>query len=182
MSAYEEVVVYAWSRNKGVNGISNPADYNYRIIFNASDDFYFPIGKQFQAVEFGASGMSAITKIRIEPLHNDEDFILLSSMVASKDQIPLDIFKGIKRGLEAEILSRIGYGIDIGTISAATGDTSVTFTTAYDYIQHHMVVLIKDDANSEVHHIDKFIDGKMSFSKLYDGEALLTHTAVRSSM
>jgi hypothetical protein len=80
---------------------------------------------------------------------------------------------GLKTGLELDITTKYPYGLQLGTVTALTGDKSVVLTGTKDYLERFSVIKIKDSTNSEVHQILKTDETVIYFDSLYDGKTIL---------
>ena len=187
LTNYSEVTLHVWSRNfanYGGNYVS-AADFAYKIEFGDGKVYYLPTFSGFQDVTLFIRGTGAITTVKITAVHNSEDYLIISYLVASADEIPVDLFQGIKEQLAAEMLLKYGSyrggvtnkGILLGTLTAAAGASSFYDVNSFALLERYAVIFVDDGANSETHQI-KGTDGQdFSFSGLYDGETFLhAHT------
>ena len=103
---YDEVTFSIWSRRKRGSGVQmkDSADFAYKIGFGGPVDYYIPIPKNgMDDVTISAEGIGAVKKIRITALTGDADCLIISNMVASRDEMPLDIYRGLKDQIQAHI-------------------------------------------------------------------------------
>ena len=166
LNDYEEVVFHFWSRNQKWKG----SRYDLSGNFAYALDFYktnakvarifIPTFERMIDVTMKCAGLGSIDEIRIVCLHDEADYIIVSNMVAVKDELPRDIFEGIKNQLLYDIgklYPRINgildKGILIGTVNASVDDKSIQFQTASKFIEKYAVIKIDDGTNSEVHQI-----------------------------
>lgn len=170
---YDEIVLWVWSRNLSspASNFNKPSDYYYSIDFGGSA-YYIPTRSPLSMVVLSCSGMTGLTRIRITALHNVEDYFLVSSIVAVKEENPYDAYVGLKTALETEIVSRYGNGYQLGTTSATTGDKSINITGSKYFLERYAVIKIKDSVNSEIHQIDRNDETNFYFSSLYDGKTI----------
>lgn len=171
ITGYEEIVLWAWSRNKAGHSFSKSSDYSYKIDFGGTV-FYMPVKSPMTMVVLSCAGMTGLTRIRITALHNDEDYLLISSVVAVKEQNPLDAFIGVQTALRLDIASKYPDGIQLGTTTALTGAKSIALTGIRDFLERYAVIKIKDITNSEVHQIVGNDETNFSFNSLYDGKSI----------
>lgn len=173
---YDELVFSIYSRNKRGNEFIKPADFYYKIdIYSGTGtvtEYYVPTVMNFSDVVIYISGMTTISRIRITALHDDEDYLIISNMLAVKDEIPLDIFTGVKEALEEDIVTAYGDGILIGTTTASAGVSSITVSSE-NFLERYATILIDDGTNSEVHTIGDTADGLHQFLSIYDGATLV---------
>ncbi len=181
LTGYNEVVLHVWSRNKWKlkNNYESSADFNYQIDFGGSA-YMLPTYAGFKPAVLYIKGTGAITQIQITPLYNDEDYIIISNLLAVKDEMPADIFDGLKAQILDElnkIYNNVSNGVQdkgilLGQISSTTGDKSIYLKTGYNWLDKYSTILIDDGANSETHQIDNNDDRKFTFNTLYDGESI----------
>jgi hypothetical protein len=182
LTGYTEIVFHIWSRNLFNDGdvYNKGSDFAYQIDFGDGNVYYLPTFQGFNDVTLYVSGGGPITKINIKALTDDADYLIISNMLAVKDEIPVDIFRGLQEQLKAELLLKYasivggvtGKGILLGTVSAAAGDASIYNLNGYNYLEKYAVILIDDGSNSEIHQIDTNDNRNFSFTTLYDGAAI----------
>lgn len=182
VSDYREIVFHLWSREKKRAGMDYrlSSDFVYKIDFGSGDEFYLPTFSGFTDVTFDISGIDSISRIRITALHDDEDYLIVSNMFAIYDEIPRDIFDGIKDSMEQDIsnfYSKIiggtsGKGIFIGNASGNTGDRLIQINSSLPFAEKYAVILIDDGVNSETHQIGGTDKVDYTFNSMYDGETL----------
>lgn len=174
VTGYTELIFSVWSRNKSGSQFGKASDYSYKIKLATGKEYYFETRSILSEVVIDITGLNTITDIVITSLHNDEDYLVVSDMIAVKDEMPLDIFTAFKSHLESDIAELYPYGLLIGSVSnIAENDNFIDSLGIQDFIARYSVIRIKDGTNSEVHHIISDEDGKYYFSSLYDGETIL---------
>lgn len=174
LTGYEVVVISAWSRNKRSNAYTAEADFSYKLSLATGQEWLMPIWESFTDTTFALEGLAATTKVKITALHNDEDYIILSALVAVKDEYPLDIFRGVKRGLDLAVGGVFGAdGVSAGTASFAAGDEAVTITGARDYLDRYATLRFKDLTHTEDHHVERWDENTARFSSLFDGRKMI---------
>ena len=187
LDSYDEIVFHIWSRNKKNLGSRylDEAEFPYSIEFYKAmvkvGMRYIPTGEGFQNIVVDCSGIGTIDEMRIVCKHSVEDYIILSHMVAVRDEIPRDIFQAIKEQLEydfglkyAKVTGGVAdKGILIGTITGTAGDTSIVFSSPVKFTEKYSVIMIVDLVNSEVHQINENDELEFFFNSTYDGKALL---------
>jgi hypothetical protein len=182
----DEIVMHFWSRNKKFSGSRYflSSDFSYKIIFSfglTDYSFYIPTFNDLVDVSFKIPMQGIITKLTIVCLHDDDDYIILSEMVAVRDEIPRDIFQAVKEQLVYDlndIYGRVsggisGKGILIGTASGTTGDKSLLFNDSVKFIQRYAVIMVDDGINYEKHQLDSNDELEFLFNSNYDGKALI---------
>jgi hypothetical protein len=184
---YNEVVFHVWSRNNGKKGwnYNKSTDFAYKIDFGTGKEYFIPTLETFEDVTFSIKTTTPMTKIKITALTDGEDYLIMSNMLAVRDEIPRDIFQGVKEQIQVE-LNRLYPTIDggvlnkgllLGTFSGTTGEKSIYLKTGFDYIEKYATILIDDGANSEIHQIAKSDNQEFTFSDIYAGKTLLhNHT------
>lgn len=172
ITGYEEIVLWAWSRNKAGSEFNTSADYSYKIDFGGAV-YYMPVKSPMTMVVLSASGMTGLTRIRITALHNEEDYLLLSSIVAVKEENPYDPYVGIKDQLTLAFASKYPNGYQLGKTSVATGAKSIAITGSKKFIERYAVIKIMDGVNSEIHQILGNDENNFSFTSLYSGKTVL---------
>lgn len=171
---YESLVFSIWSREKGVDQhYLKPADFVYKIQIDSTHEYYIPVWSTFADVTIGIEDVTSITQIKITALHSDTDYIVISEMVAEHEEVPYDLLFAFKETLDYMIEQSYPYGINIGTINATTGDTSINFTTRPNYLNRYGVVHIRDGVNSETHQVTDNDAETFNLNDNYDGNAIL---------
>jgi hypothetical protein len=183
LTGYEEIVFHIWSRNQKGKGLDYKlsSDYAYKIEFGTSDIFFIPTFDTFSDVTIDIRGMTNINKIKITALKNIDDYIILSEMVAVKDEFPVDIFRSVKEQLENDLNSlypRINGGIAskgifLGTISGSAGDKEIVFNSTIKIAEKYAVIKIDDGIHSETHQIDRTDELAFVFNSNYSGKTLI---------
>ena len=195
LTGYNELVFHIWSREKQNHGDEYrlASEYAYKIDLQkitvvhavphvTHNYFYIPTFKGFNDVTLYIPQVGQLDNIEITALHNDEDYLILSNMVAVKDELPVDIFRGVKGQLAYEMNNKYasstggvnGKGILLGKVSASAGDTTIYNIDSYGYLERYAVIMIDDGAgNTETHQLDNNDGQEYSFSSLYDGTVLL---------
>ena len=123
VSDYTELIFHIWSRNKKQQGenYNLTTDFAYKLNLGGSKNYHIPTTNRFDAVTIDISDVSTISKIKFTALHNDEDYIIVSYMVAAADQFPLDIFSSLKEHLDYEI------GLQYGRVQNGTLDKGILY-------------------------------------------------------
>jgi len=184
LSGYNELVFHLWSRNKSRRGwdYRKSTDFAYKVDFGTGDVFYIPTLSDFDDVTIDISEITNITKIRITCLHDDEDYLIISNMIAVLDEFPLDIFRSIKTHLElllSEDYAKARNGVQNQGILVASGvdltagDKSFSLSQNIDFVEKYSVIKIVDLSNSEVHQISSCDEMDFRFESTYDGPELL---------
>lgn len=182
LSAYDQIVFHFWSRNKKKRGMEYnlSSDFAYAFDFvdtlNVVHRYYIPTYETFVDVTFKVS-LANIKELRIVCLHDDEDYVIVSNLVAVKDEIPLDIFKAVKAMIELELnyvysqfLSGVqNKGIPIGTVTASVGDKSIIFPDSLKFVDQYSYIRIDDGTNSEIHQVSKTDELEFFFNSVEDG-------------
>ncbi len=171
VTGYDEIVFSTWSRSKGRRDYIKTADFNYKLSLGGGNDFYFRTFVEFTQETINISGISTITEITITALHDDEDFLLMSHMVAVADELPIDIFRSVRTLLESVRDETYPKGISIGTVNAVQDDNILE--VAGDYVFRYAVLYIDDLTNTETHQLaDEGEDG-FTMQRTFDGRTLL---------
>ena len=171
---YESLVFSIWSSTKGADQhYLKPADFTYKIQIDATHEYYVPVWSTFADVTIGIEDVTSITQIKITPLHADTDYIIISEMVAEHEEIPYDILFTFKETLDYMIEQSYTYGLNIGTINATTGDTSITFSTRPNYLNRYGVIYITGGGNSETHQVHDNDAETFQLNDNYDGNSIL---------
>lgn len=174
-TGYTDVVIWVWSQQKRSNEYRNLDDFAYKISFGTGKDFYMPCYESFGCFTISVAQIgSTIDKIRITALHSDTDYIVISYGVLTNDDLPLDIFDGVKERIEYEITTG-GFNTlyPIGTIASLTaGASSITFASGVPWIDRYVSIMIKDGVNTEYHQISERNNLTFKFGTIHDGATL----------
>ena len=151
LTGYTEITLHIWSRNFSYHGgdYLQASDFAYKIEFGDGKIYYLPTMHGFQDVTFYIGGTGAINEIKVTALHNQEDYLILSYLVAATDELPADIFQGIKEQLTAEVNAKYpsypggvqNKGILLGTLTATAGDTSFYNINSFKLLDRYAVIL-----------------------------------------
>lgn len=171
---YESLVFSIWSQTKGYDKqYLKSSDFAYKIQLDATHEYYIPVWSTFSDITIGIEDVTSITQIKITALHSDTDYIIISEMVAEKEEIPYDILYSFKETLDYMIEQTYTYGINIGTINATIGDTSITFSTRPNYLERYGVIYITGGGNSETHQVFDNDAEIFQLNDNYDGNTIL---------
>jgi hypothetical protein len=189
-----DIGFHLWSREK--KGFGNDhlkaSDFRYSVAFtdaSGTTEYLMPTGFDFSYFQYEID-LATLIDVKITCLHDDEDYLILSHLVAFCDEIPLDIFIGMRELLEYNINQSYStsvksvQGVDnkgllIGQISSITsGDKSFTFPSKdnLNFIDSHSVIYIEDAAapeNNETHQVDSTDEVLYRLSSMYDGKSFV---------
>jgi hypothetical protein len=182
----EEIVFHVWSRNKSGRGASYKlsSDFAYKISFGG-EEFFIPLFDSFCDVTLSVKNLVEVTKIEITCLHDDEDYLILSEMVAVKDEFPVDIWRSVKEQLESDISALYGKikggvtnrGIYIGKASADANTEQLVVSDAIIggvlLLEKYALLKIKDAVNEELHQIDSNDGATFRLLSTYDGKQII---------
>ena len=168
-----EIVFHTWSRYLRKLEYKVARDFAYTIDFGGGHIFYLPFFDGFTDVAIGINGWTGITQVKITALTDTEDWIILSGMYAVKDEYPLDVFAGVKSGIEAALSELSPSGIATGRVTCSAGDVSVQVTGVQDLVDRMAVLRI----GSELHQIQDFDGQSIRFTSRFDGAAMLSSHA-----
>jgi len=173
---YDNVVFHVWSRNKAKGIYNTKDDCEYKIAFGATE-FFFRIFPGFTHETIGIGSVTTFTTITITCLHNDADYLILSAMVAEKEELPLDIFDAIGSALDDLYTQKYGVGLQVvSNVTVLAGSRSITLSAPF--VGRYAVIKIGSGVTEETHQIDEQTESGFTLSHLYDGPSFLfTHTA-----
>ena len=183
----DEIVMTVWSRNKKAKQYQQPTDFAYTVKFAAGQEFCLPTFDGFDDVAFGVNGWTSVTEVTITALTNDEDWILISDILAVKDDYPLDLIDGLKAMIRKAADEVCQSVIPVGTVTCLSGDTAIGYLGAvYKYTDRFAVLKITDGINTEYHQIENYDEGTakpLRFTSRYDGESMkFAYTAAQVSI
>ncbi len=170
---YTELVFSLFSFRKNAEEFWYIADYQYKLILNGTKEYLIPTWTSFVDVTIYIGDVSTITSIAIEAIHTDDDYLIMSEMVAVKEELPLDVLVAVKEQLESLITTDIGDGVNIGTVSGDAGDSVIIPSGSLYWTERYSVITIDDGVNSETHQIGENDGSIFNFTNLYDGAELL---------
>jgi len=174
VSAYDMLTLHVWSRMKGNDDYRNYTDFAYKIKFGATGkEYLLPVFSEFTDVSFDIADFGTIDSIHIEALTSSEDYLVVSFLVASHDEMPLDIYNAIKTKLENYIAATYRLAYPAGQIQpGVSSEDCITFIQDPAWIQRYSKILITDGNNSEYHHINKKSGKTVYFSTYFDSVTL----------
>lgn len=151
VSDYDELVFHIHSFKYKQNRYRYNTDFNYKITLNGTEVFYVPMYTTWNDVTIDISGINTLTEIKLEPLHDTNDYVVWSYIVAVKEEISIDMMEGLKDLIENEQSERSLQRVQIGTVSVSNGDTAFTINNHTENIERYTVIQIDDTVNSEIH-------------------------------
>ena len=174
VSDYESLVFSIWSQTKGEDKqYLKASDFAYKIKLDATHEYYIPVWSTFTDITIGIEDVDTITQIVITPVHTDTDHIIISEMIAEKEEIPYDVLFAVKESIDYIMNQTQDNGILIGTINTTAGDTSITFSSRPDFLNQYGVVYITDGNNSETHQVANNDAEIFQLNDNYDGVSIL---------
>ena len=175
---YDELVVHIFSTLKGNNSYRSEDDFLYKIEFGVSKTYYMPNYSVFTDFTIDISDLTSLEYIKITALEAGSDYLVMSYMVATVEEIPLDIFVGIREQLQLDITDNYLTKHSIGAVTNLLGDTELDFGADVPFLKQHMAIRIDDGANSEIHLVKTMAGTTVKFGTVYDGAAMVAaHTA-----
>jgi len=172
ITGYAEIVMSVWSRERKRVNVNRPADYFYKIQFDATHQFMLPTNLSFESVTFGVNAWTSADRITITPTTNAEDWLIISGCYALYDDLPLDMMQGVQLGIQQAVNQLIPSGIAIGTVSCLAGAISIA-PSSFKYLDRGAVVTITGGGHSETHQIERFDEAGVWFTSMYDGKTTL---------
>ena len=170
---YDSLILIIWSQARGYNKLYiEPDDFAYKIDIDGVLEFYIPVYSMFNDIVIGIEDVTSITKIKITALHAVTDNLIISEMVAEKEEIPLDILDSTKEAIDFWIEKLNGDGLLVGTTSPSLDDTEITMSNPA-FLDRYGVIKIDDGANSETHQIDDNNAGTFRLNDNFDGNKIL---------
>lgn len=180
VSAYDKLIFSVWSRNKGRTRYTYYADCAYRLRLTTSpDERYIRAWRNFSQEEIDVSDIDSIDQITFVAEHDDDDYLLVSLMVAEAQQSPFDLLTGVEEALNYYVGLLHDPGLALTTtITGSADDASVTLSDAY--LDRYAVVQFGDTGSGteEVHMLLERDGEDFTFGEEYGGRALqYAHTA-----
>lgn len=171
---YETLVFSIWSQKykSTADAYRKAGDFAYKIKLNATQEFYIPIWQTFSDIQIGIEEVTSIDRIEITPIHAETDYIIISEMIAEKEELPYDILIAIQETIDYYMNLEVSDGINVGTISGTAGDITITLDSP-PYLDKYTVVKIVEGVNSEIHQIDENDGETWRFNSNYDGKTLV---------
>ena len=181
VSDYDYIVLHIYSRLLGSTDYKKAEDFSYKIDFgDNTKEYYIPAFSDFSHFYIDLTGVTSIERIRITALTATADYIVVSYMLAVFDELPYDVFTGVKTKLDSIITDSYLSRFLVGTVSGTLGDDSITFGADVPWIDRYSVIRILG-AVDEYHQISKRDGNTFYFTSLYDGKTL-TQTVVGVSV
>jgi hypothetical protein len=176
-NGYSDIVIWVWGRTHRKNEYRTKDDFSYKISFGTNKDFYLPCFDSFGSVVFSTNGISSVDKIRITALTDTTDYLVLSYGLLTTDDLPLDIFVGVKEKMEYLISQTIINDFLIGQISGSVNDTSIVFSGDVPWIDRYTTIMItgkdsQDVMHTEYHTIQERNGLSFTFNSTRDGSKL----------
>lgn len=175
VSNYENLVFSIWSQGKKQQEYKKASDFSYKIKINDTEEYYLPVYETMTDIIIGIEDVTQITQIQITALHTDTDYIVISEMIAEKEEPGLDILIALKEYIDYLINIEYGNGINIGTISGSAGDKFINIPGDPAYIERYGVIKIVEGANEESHQIQDCDGDNFYFNTNYDGDTLVNN-------
>src|SRR5690242_1480386 len=174
VSGYDEVVFSCLSIRQNRSAFDQQADYLYQVDFGDGRLYLIPTWPTFTHVTIPIArfGTTSISRIRITYLGTLQDYFVASFLVANNQDLPADLMEGVQDGINAAFMQQFGKGLKIGTVTGALGDTQITLTGSYAFLQRYAVVLI-DGANPETHQLIDVNGPTGQLGSTFDGPTLV---------
>lgn len=172
VSFADYAVVSLWSQ-RGTRRYRSTGDFLYRITLGAGASFLVPTFSTLAQVQLDVSGLSEVTEVTVEYLGSEDDFLVLSHMVAVRDELPRDIFESVVEHLDAVRDELYPQGELAGTVTGSAGDEKVRVDGLREFVERYSVVTISDGVNAETHLLVAEDEYSFALSGLYDGPVLL---------
>ena len=170
---YDTLIFSIWSQKLGFNkDYLQASDFAYKIDIDGVLEFYIPVYSMFNDIEIGIEDVTSITKIKITALHSITDSIIISEMVAEKEEIPLDILTATKESIDYWIDKLNGLGLLLGTVTASSGVSSISLSNPI-FLDRYGVIEIVGGGHTEIHQIEDNNAGTFQFNDNFDGNTLL---------
>lgn len=173
VSDYDRVVVSIASMRRGVQGMRVESDANYAIEVGSGNEYKIAAPYRLAQADLLLDGITSIDRIRVRPVHDQSDVVVVSYMVAVKQDLPLDIFTEVRDRIQAEKDARVGTGIEVGTVTGSVGDKQVTVSGDWRWIDDNAVIVIGDGGDRERHQVRKSAENVFTLDKRYDGVSLV---------
>lgn len=177
VSSYNEIVFHAYSvytQNKGINQF-DPSNFIASIDFNGTmTDYMIPVYSHLAPVTLSLTGISSVSRIRITSNTNDPEYLVISYMVAVKDQLPVDIFSSMQTLLQTVRDERFLNSYLIGTVTASAGDKSI-YLTSNKYLQKYATIKIVGGGKTEYHQIADNDERNFYFYSMFDGPTIVNN-------
>ena len=174
VSDYDDFTFHIWSKVATSKAYNSIDDYVYKIDLGSGKEYYLKASQIMDDVTIDISDITTIDRIRITALTADTDYLVLSYGLVSKDEMPYDIFVGVKERFESLIAAKYTTKYLIGTIGICyTGDDSITFMADPYWVARYSKIYITDGVHTEYHHVSRKEDRTIYFSSLYDGLKLI---------
>lgn len=174
---YTDIIMSLWSQQFKWAGTSYSlkTDFKYKIEFySGMTPILLPLYNGLTDITIDCRAMTNLTKIKITCLHNVEDYLVISHIVAVQPELPLDIYLSLLSKLESEVTTQISSnGIAIGALTGSAGDKKINITGNRYYLDKYAVVKIVDGSHSETHQIWDNDEADYLLGQIYDGTALL---------
>lgn len=183
VAAYDQLVISFWSRNKA-SGIYRVFSHcPYILVINGTVEYGVRVWPGFVDSTFDISTIDEITSIEIRANHNDEDYLVMSYAVASYDELPYDLYQGLKERIEQYRDSFDPGGLPVGTLTGAAGDSVIDIVGTISHLWRYTVITISGGGNSETHQLGSEVTGGFEMTSLFDGETLVNdYTAAEVSI
>lgn len=171
---YKKLTFHIFSQMLRKNKYRTKDDFDYQINFGVAKSYYLSAPETFCDITIDISDLTSIEYIEIVALKADRDYLILSYGVLSIDEMPLDIFIGIKKAIDRELTAYL-TSYPIGTITCSAGDMSLSFVTGNPFIDRYTPIYILDGIDSETHLIKEVNGLTVKFASVFDGLAM-NHT------
>jgi len=179
----EFITFYIWSRNLGRKGYTyqNASDFVYKLDFGNGREYLIPTFGTFNHVTVYIADMPDITRIRFTALHDEDDYLIVSHMVASRDEFPIDLYEGFSE-MCTRMMNELYYMIPGGendrgvlvasNISGSIGDSEIFFDSVPKFIEKYTVIKIDDGVNSEIHQVIEWNEDRAVLGEDFEGPTL----------
>ena len=170
---YDTLVFSIWSKNKGKQIYNKASDFNYKIKIDSTNEYYIQIYETMSDVSIGIEDVTEITQIQITALHNEEDYIIISEMIAEKEESAYDVLNAVKEHIDYYIDNEYEDGISIASsITATSGNNYIDIAGNPFFIGRYTVIKIKEGSIEEIHQIHNNNGSRFFFNSNYNGKTI----------
>lgn len=177
VTGLDQLVVSVWSRNLRGSDYRTFEDCPYEVVINGTERFGLRCWQTFVDETMDIADIDVITSIEFRARTNAEDYLIVSNLVASRDELPRDIFDGLRVALERERDAIFPIGLPVGMVSANAGDKAIDIVGQLGHLWRYAVVRIVEGQTVETHQLADSTKEGFEMTTLFDGKVMLNDFA-----
>lgn len=171
VSNYTELIFHVVNLTYGKVNYESVDYFDFKIEIGTGNEFYMKAFPSLAHQTISIEEISSIDMIKITSLSDNDNVLIISSLMAVNNDYPYDMFSSMKSLIE-NVRDEQNEKI-ITTLTVDSGIASVEFGSTINYLNELTIIKISDDTNSEIHQIKSIVDMVIEFNNNFDGNSII---------